>query len=121
MLSVNYRLVSLFILLTLSLASPATAISQVIVFEDSNMQGTHKHFFSEDPNLKNSDDGFWNDRISSIVVISGTWAFYDDSIVDSIERPRHVELTPGVYPNLKDKGIPNDGISAILFVSPFPD
>lgn len=50
----------------------------------------------------------WNDRISSIVVVSGQWTFYKDAHLQGDKWP----LGPGWYPNVAAEGIPNDCISS---------
>src|SRR5262249_4887076 len=51
----------------------------VILFEHANYHGAHKHVFGAEPNLNASDDGYFNDRVSSMVVLSGVWAFFRDA------------------------------------------
>lgn len=51
---------------------------------------------------------WWNDRISSIIVVSGRWRFYEASNYGGASW----ELGPGYYPNLAAVNIPNDIISS---------
>ncbi len=51
---------------------------------------------------------WWNDRISSIIIVSGRWRFFEAS--DG--RGASWELGPGYYPNLAAANIPNDIISS---------
>jgi hypothetical protein len=85
-------------------------MSHVILFEHAWFHGAHKHVFGREPNLAAGDDSFFNDRVSSIVVLEGHWHFY-----------RHVNfgdflghLDPGTYPWVEDVGIPNDQMSSVL-------
>ncbi|MCJ7445988.1 MAG: beta/gamma crystallin family protein [Methanotrichaceae archaeon] len=96
----------------------ATALSEVIVFENLNMDGAHKHYFASDLDLTDNPEGkFWNDQISSIVVISGNWAFMGDP-VGAVQVPNlPVVLGPGVYPNVKLKLIEDNTISQIRLES----
>ncbi len=55
----------------------------------------------------------WNDRISSIIVVSGTWRFYEHSNYGGASW----ELGPGYYPNLGTVNIPNDTISSFRPIS----
>jgi len=95
-----------------------TAVPEVIVFEYPAMDGQHKHYFASDLDLTDNKEGkFWNDQISSIVVISGNWAFMGDP-VGSVELPNlPVVLGPGVYPDVKIKGIEDNTISQIRLES----
>lgn len=50
----------------------------------------------------------WNDKVSSIIISSGTWDFY----ADSYQRGFHQVLGPGAYPWVENVGISNDSISS---------
>lgn len=56
---------------------------------------------------------WWNDRISSIIVISGTWRFYQHWHYEGL----FWDLGPGYYPWIVDNGIPNDMISSFQVIS----
>jgi Beta/Gamma crystallin len=118
MKSINYMLTALFVLLMLSVTSYAVEIPQAIVFENYNMEGEHKHVFVNDLDLTTNADGkFWNDQISSIVVISGNWTFYADPVgAGGVPNP-NVTLGPGVYPNVERERIPDNSISQIRLES----
>ncbi|MCJ7443676.1 MAG: beta/gamma crystallin family protein [Methanotrichaceae archaeon] len=96
----------------------ATALPEVIVFENLNMDGAHKHYFSSDLDLTDNQEGkFWNDQISSIVVISGNWAFLGDP-VGAVQVPNlPAVLGPGVYPDVRLKLIDDNTISQIRLES----
>jgi Beta/Gamma crystallin len=58
----------------------------------------------------------WNDSISSIIVVSGTWQFYGDANMSgTYSRP----IGPGYYPWVEDDfvNIWNDSISSFQVVS----
>ena len=114
MKSMNHMLTALFVLLMLSLTACALEIPQAIVFENTNMEGQHKHFFTSDPDLTSNSDGkFWNDQISSIVVISGNWTFYADPVgAGGVPNP-NVTLGPGVYPDVTKERMEDNSISQI--------
>lgn len=59
---------------------------------------------------------YWNDKISSIVVVSGRWIFYEHADFWG-EHWSPVELGPGYYPWVESVGIPNDSISSFKPVS----
>jgi hypothetical protein len=81
-----------------------TFIMSVEIFVDSEFSGTASGSLDQD---YSSIDGFWNDKISSIKVYSGTWAFFEHSNYQG----KSFQLTPGEYPCLNDIGM-NDVISS---------
>jgi len=88
-------------------------MAHVILFEHINFHGAHKHIFASESNLAAGDDSFFNDRTSSIVVLSGTWEFFRDiNFVDFEAR-----LAQGLYPNVTTVGIANDSVSSVRRVS----
>jgi hypothetical protein len=69
--------------------------SQVILFENADFEGNHKHVFSAIENLRVLIDPFnFNDKTSSLVVIEGEWQFFKDF---EYENPFPATLGPGVY------------------------
>ena len=59
----------------------------------------------------------FNDKISSIIVVSGTWEIYKHTDY----KGNSVMLTPGVYPTQADFGaVGNDAISSIYYVPAKP-
>jgi hypothetical protein len=47
----------------------------IIIFEHRDFRGRHRHIFGHEENLNNAEGNTLNDRISSFVVLSGTWVF----------------------------------------------
>jgi hypothetical protein len=89
-----------------------TPIGQgVILFKNANFRGDHKHALTEISNLNAPDDNSFNDAVSSIAVLSGTWQFYKNANTQSTPYPQ--ALGPGGYPWVVDVGIQNDQISAL--------
>jgi hypothetical protein len=69
--------------------------SQVILFENADFEGNHKHVFSAIENLRVLIDPFnFNDKTSSLVVIEGEWQFFKDF---EYENPFPAILGPGIY------------------------
>ncbi len=101
---IKYMLAGMFVLLMLSLTSFAQEIPQAIVFEDANMVGSHTHLFANDPDLTKMDK-YWNDKISSIAVVSGNWTFLADPVGAGEGPNPSITLGPGVYPDLKAEAI----------------
>ena len=89
----------------------------VILFEHINFHGAHKHVVGAEPNLNASDDGFFNDRVSSIAIFSGNWQFSRDS---GFRNPYPVILGPGLYSNVAAFKIKNDDMSSLQPVSDRP-
>ena len=79
-------------------------LPEVVVYEDIQYGGAEKRTNLIWPNV----GSFWNDKISSIIVVSGTWEFFEDVNYQG----RSWTLTPGYYKWVVDFGIPNDIISS---------
>ena len=82
----------------------------VILFEHANFYGAHKHVFGPESNLNAGDDDFFNDRVSSIVVLAGTWQFFRDA---GFHGAYPTVLGPGLYPWVEAVGIKNDDMSSL--------
>jgi len=85
-------------------------MAHVILFEHVNFHGAHKHVFKAETNLNASDDNFFNDRVSSIVVLEGTWEFFRDS---GFHNKYARNLGPGLYARVTDVDIKNDDMSSL--------
>jgi hypothetical protein len=81
----------------------------VILFENAAFHGNHKHVLMANGNLNSSTDNSFNDKTSSIAVLSGTWAFYKDATF----RTFMAELQPGAYPSVTAVNIANDALSSL--------
>jgi hypothetical protein len=81
----------------------------VILFEHANFHGAHKHLFQTESNLAAADDNSFNDKVSSFVILEGTWRFYCDI---NFTGPASMPLVPGKYNWVEVFGIPNDSISS---------
>lgn len=80
----------------------------VQIFEHIDFGGSNQITFL---NWKYVGD-FWNDKISSLIVISGIWRFYEHKCYDG----RFWDLGPGYYRRIRDWHIPNDIISSFKCV-----
>lgn len=90
--------------------SDARALPEIVVYEHINFGGaswrTNLNYFYV--------GGWWNDRISAIVIVRGTWRFYQDRDY----RGRFWDLRgPGYYPWVVAAGIPNDIISSFRCIA----
>jgi hypothetical protein len=83
---------------------------EVVLFEHSNFRGAHKHVFVAEPDLDRDDDNFFNDRVSSIVIVEGEWEFYRD---DNFRNQLGPTLGRGTYARVTDVDIPHDSISSL--------
>lgn len=92
--------------------------NEVLLFEHNDFHGSHKHVFAAEPNLNAPDDNFFNDRVSSIVVLAGTWSFFADS--NFIAPYPGSALTVGSYPSVTNEGIQNDDMSSLRPAIPVP-
>jgi hypothetical protein len=89
---------------------PAGDMPQIIVFDNEDFLGDHAHVFG---NMR--DLGKWGNSISSMIIISGTWEFFDD---EDFKGTKMTDLGPGMYPKVTDKNIKDNSISSIRLVSP---
>jgi Beta/Gamma crystallin len=85
-------------------------MAHIILFEHMNFHGAHKHVVGPESNLNAQDDNFFNDRVSSLVVLEGNWALYGDYKFEGQYPP---VLGIGLYPRLDAIGIKNDDISSL--------
>ncbi len=56
---------------------------------------------------------FWNDRISSLIVVSGVWRFYRDDYY----KGDHWDLGPGFYECFFTSGGPDDVVSSFQAIA----
>ena len=85
-------------------------MAEIIVFSDSNFREPSNSFTQDLANVGT----FWNDKITSAKVISGTWQVFGDTNFTG----SNVKLPPGEYPNLaiSPGRINNDSISSLKIV-----
>ena len=96
---------------------PPTAVTpqrgdmpQIVAFDNDGLLGDHIHIFGNTPDL-----GKWGNSISSMVIVSGHWEFFDE---ENFKGTRITELGPGVYLHVKEHGIKDNSISSIRLVRP---
>ncbi|WP_298517260.1 beta/gamma crystallin-related protein [uncultured Kordia sp.] len=88
-------------------------MSKIIVFQNSNISGSSLTLTASDPNLVPQG---WNDKISSLIVVSGTWELYQNTKYGGSSWSVSDSGGPngdGVYPDWSDWGGTNDSISSI--------
>jgi len=82
---------------------------QIIAFDNENFLGDHTHIVG---NMR--DLGKWGNSISSLIILSGTWEFFDD---EDFKGAKMGTLGPGMYANVVDKGLKNNSISSVRLTS----
>ena len=86
------------------------ADDQIVIFEHTNFRGRHRHIFGEEANLNHPRDNTLNNRVSSFVVLSGSWNFFLNANFNNGYGVGPFGV--GVYPTLP-AGIANDTISSL--------
>jgi hypothetical protein len=96
---------------------------EVVIFAHAYFGGAERRFNIDVSNVGNylaSWDGTtWNDIISSVIVISGTWQFFTDINYSGISSQ---QVRPGLYSYVErpEINIPNDTISSFKIISHDP-
>jgi hypothetical protein len=85
-------------------------IPQIVAFDNEDFLGDHIHIFG---NMK--DLGKWGNSISSLVILSGTWEFFDD---EDFKGTSMGTFGPGMYADVTAKGLKNNSISSVRLASP---
>jgi hypothetical protein len=80
-------------------------VPQIIAFDNDGLLGDHIHIFGNTPDL-----GKWGNSISSLVILSGRWEFFDD---ENFQGTKMTELGPGTYLHVKEHNIKDNSISSI--------
>lgn len=82
----------------------------IILFEHANFRGHHRHIFNEEPDLNHNDDPSLNDKVSSFVVLRGTWRLFRHA---NYRRAYSQDFPPGVYSYVINFDVENDDISSL--------
>jgi hypothetical protein len=85
-------------------------IPQIVAYDNDGLLGDHIHIFGNTTDL-----GKWGNSISSMVIVSGHWEFFDE---ENFQGTKMKELGPGTYLHVKDQGMKDNSISSIRLVSP---
>jgi hypothetical protein len=113
----------LFLMAVLFVATQATAqqtpqqrvtqqpgeIAEIVAFDNEGLLGDHTHIFGNTTDL-----GKWGNSISSMVILSGRWEFFDE---ENFKGTR-TELGPGVYVKVQERGINDNSISSMRLIGP---
>jgi hypothetical protein len=90
--------------------------THIILFQDANFNCAYTHVCDTESNLNASDDHLFNDRVSSVVVLSGNWKFFRNPGFDD---PYPAVRGAGPYRFVGDVGIGN-GMSSLTHVADPP-
>jgi hypothetical protein len=91
-------------------ASSSAPAAQIVAFDNEEFLGDHVHIFG---NMK--DLGKWGNSISSMVILSGTWEFFDD---EDFTGTSMGTLGPGTYADVTKHGLKNNSVSSVRLAKP---
>ena len=83
---------------------------EIILYQNGNMRGAHRHVFNMDPDLRHFEDPTFNDAVSSFVIVKGVWKLYRDS---NYNNAYDGEFGPGTYEKTDSYGVRNDEMSSL--------
>jgi len=86
----------------------------IIIFEHKALRGQHRHIFNEEKTLDHKEDDRFNDKVSSFVVLSGTWRLYKHS---SFVGAYDETFGPGLYKDVSNYYVENDQLSSLRCIS----
>jgi hypothetical protein len=94
----------------------------LIIYIDQQFGGLHTHIFADTPDFSQlalggvgGIAGNWNDKVSSVVIVSGVWQFFSD--IDFGPAPIPVGgLGPGLYSVVADFGLENASLSSVRVI-----
>jgi Beta/Gamma crystallin len=88
----------------------AGTMPQIVAFDNEDFIGDHFHIFGSMKDL-----GKWGNSISSLVILSGTWEFFDD---EDFTGTSMATLGPGTYADVTKHGLKNNSISSVRLAGP---
>jgi hypothetical protein len=88
------------------------SLPHAILFQHQNFAGAHRHVFAPEESLGHPDDNFINNRVSSIVVLTGNWEFFREDGFSGRYSGNPI-LGPGRYTGVGVAGITADTISSL--------
>jgi hypothetical protein len=101
-------------------------IPEIVVFGATGFGGVQRHFNYDVSNARsyaagvNPQSGLittWDDAISSVIVISGTWQFFADY---NYGLPQSNQVKPGTYSSMEKVNIANGTISSFKIIDVNP-
>lgn len=99
--------------------SENTTPGRILIFEQPGFAGRQKDIHLGSPNLTLTEDGVFNDQISSFIIASGNWMFFKHSGFNSpyLRNGQPLVVGPGQYPSLNALGLPDNDISSLKTVN----
>ena len=85
-------------------------VPQIVAFDNEDFLGDHMHIFGDMHDL-----GKWGNSISSLVILSGTWEFFDD---ENFTGTSMGTLGPGSYADVTKHGLKNNSVSSVRLAKP---
>jgi hypothetical protein len=85
-------------------------VPQIVAFDNEDFLGDHIHLFGDMKDL-----GKWGNSISSLVILSGSWEFFDD---ENFTGTAMGTLGPGTYADVTKHGLKNNSISSVRLAKP---
>ena len=98
-------------------------MAEIVLYVDSNFGGLHTHLYESTPHFTqlalggvgSGINGNWNDKVSSFVIVSGRWQFFQNENFN-FPQGNPAGLGPGHYPDVTAVGIDNDALSSVRLV-----
>jgi hypothetical protein len=104
-------MVALFSLIWAMALGGQAAAAELILYSSPNFQGKSLRVTGDVPNLR---EYRFNDEVSSLVVLSGEWALYEDSNYGG----KAVRVPPGSYPEMGAVLMDNNELSSLRPLTP---
>lgn len=90
-------------------------MGEIILYQNSNMRGDHRHVFNMEADLKHPEDPTFNDAVSSFVILKGVWKLYRDT---NYKNAYDGEFGQGTYERTDSYGVRNDEMSSLKCIRP---
>ena len=87
----------------------------IIIWENEKFRGNHRHIFTEEPNLNDPEDRTLENKVSSFVVLEGTWELFRNPGFTGTYAGSPT-FPPAEYPSVSAVGITNDSVSSLRAV-----
>ena len=89
---------------------PPGSVPQIVAFDNQGLLGDHLHIFGNTTDL-----GKWGTSISSLVILTGRWEFFDE---EDCKGAPMTTLGPGIYVDVKAHGMKDNRISSMRLAGP---
>jgi len=92
---------------------PEIKLNEIILFDHQQFGGKHHHIFTQDKDLTKSGI---SDKLYSIIVKSGRWAFYNEKNFASLYSTKSgdpIKLSKGRYDDISDEFVDLEAVSSV--------